>query len=637
VPGSPTQQWALGADGALRNVASGLCMTAPNGASAPGPLVTAACESPLADGQVFASDPTAGLVYLARSGGATSAPLALNGSFGSWNYGWLRPYSPLGVAPPAGSSPTNRSGQAPWQAFVMDRPSRGMILANATIEDFVCVDAGARAPVGLVSSVFGSHMVLQRDIDNGAIFGWASPGAAVVTVVVSRAADNSTVANISALPSSGSGAWRATLPRMVGGLASFTVTISSGSQTVVLEDVLFGDVYMATGQSNMQFTVDLGVNVSAELAAADGYSNVRLFTVGIGTLSAVPLAQLQTLLQPWTHASSAAVGLSAWGAFSAVGWYFCRDLFDAMGGEIPVGCIGNNWGGTPIECWSDAATLSQCPGANREVTTDSTMYNSMFVPYIAEPGPMPVAGWIWYQGEANAGDPVYACELAALIASWRAAFASPTAWFGVVQLAAWDCCPGSAIALTRDIQLNASLTLTNVGFATAADLGDIASPQSSIHPRFKQQVGARLASARAAALVGRADPLVNPRISSVTAAVAPAGSVAVVVAFEPSTLGSGRLVFNASLAACPKGVPTYNCETGGFMIQTAVDGAWRNASATLDASGRALTLTALADKAAGAAVAASFGWSSWPLLQLARVDTGQVVLPFLRPVEALAV
>lgn len=338
-PGAPTQQWALGADGALRNVASGLCVTAPGGAARPGALVTAPCAAPLADGQVFASDSARGLVYLARSG---TPPLALNGSFGSWNYGWLRPYSPLSVDYPAGTSPSNHSGAAPWQAFVLDKPARGKILANATIEDFVCVDAGARAPAGLVSSVFGSSMVLQREVDNGAIFGWAPTGAPVVTVVLSRAADNSTVANVSAAPMADS-AWRATLPRMAGSLEAFSISVAAaGAATVTLTDVLFGDVYMATGQSNMQFSVDLGVNVTAELAAANSYPNIRLFTVGIGTLSAVPLGQLQTLLQPWTRASAASVGLGAWAAFSAVGWYFCRDVFDGLGGTIPIGCVADN-------------------------------------------------------------------------------------------------------------------------------------------------------------------------------------------------------------------------------------------------------------------------------------------------------
>jgi sialate O-acetylesterase len=537
-----------------------------------------------------------------------------------------------------------------------------MILANATVEDYVCVDAGARAPLGLVSSVFGSSMVLQRDTDAGVVYGWAPAGATAVTVVITRAADNATVANASAVPAPGTGAWRAPLPRMAGSLEPFTITVAAigASARVVLEDVLFGDIYFITGQSNAQFSVDLGVNVSAELEAANNYPNIRLFTVGIGTLSAVPLDNLQTLLQPWTRASNESVGLGPWAAFSAVGWYFCRDLFNAMSGAVPVGCVGkqvhartqaspprvsppnlfpppfdsrhSNWGGTPIECWSDSATLDECPGANRDPTTDSTMSNAMIVPFTSPSlSPFPLSGFVWYQGEANAGSPAYACELPALIASWRSAFASPTAWFGIVQLAAWDCCGGDAIAFTRDVQLNVSLAVPNAGFATAADLGDINSPQSSIHPRFKQAVGARLASSRFAAMTGGADPLVNPRVENVRPAAAAPGSVAVAVSFIASTLGPGPLALN-STAACPPGVPTYNCEDGGWRIQTA-DGAWRNATAALAGDARGVTLTAPADAAAGAPVAASLGWSSWPILALARADTGQVALPFLRPVE----
>lgn len=70
---------------------------------------------------------------------------------------------------------------------------------------------------------------------------------------------------------------------------------------------------IAAGQSNMQFSVQNGVNVSAELAAANAYPNIRLFTVGLGTFSVVPLEQLQTVYQPWTRASNTSVGDGAWG------------------------------------------------------------------------------------------------------------------------------------------------------------------------------------------------------------------------------------------------------------------------------------------------------------------------------------
>lgn len=197
----------------------------------------------------------------------------------------------------------------------------------------------------------------------------------------------------------------------------------------------------------MQFSVQNGVNVSAELAAANDYPHIRLFTVGLGTFSVVPLGQLQTVYQAWTPASNTSVGDGTWGgaywdchtssrpcsappphpmtAFSAVGWYFGRDLHDLLNGTVPLGLIGDNWGAafyvepgdeplthapfahrrrTPIEVWSDAETLARCP-ANDPVdpTTASTMYNAIMVPYIAYPGPLAVQGWIWYQGACGGG------------------------------------------------------------------------------------------------------------------------------------------------------------------------------------------------------------------------------------------
>lgn len=86
----------------------------------------------------------------------------MNASFGSFNYGWVRPYAPIGLAYAAGSSPTNASGYAPFQIFVANEPAAGLIVANAsTLSATVCVDAGYRAPLTLVASTFGSHMVLQ--------------------------------------------------------------------------------------------------------------------------------------------------------------------------------------------------------------------------------------------------------------------------------------------------------------------------------------------------------------------------------------------------------------------------------------------------------------------------------------------
>lgn len=618
LPGRPTQQWLFPADGSIRNAASGLCVTAPGGV-VEGPLVTDMCGLTLLPGQLFARGSN-GLLSLATGG------LLINGTYGSFEYAWLRPYAPLAVASPSGPG----GAAAPFQLFLADAPNAGMILATATLlSGAVCVDAGFRVPLPLVSSVFGSSMVLQRDVANAAIWGWAS-GASQVNVTLSQ--NGVVVSSVQATPDpASSGAWRSLLPRQQANLVPYDIIVATPTDSVHLQDILFGDVFIAAGQSNMQMSVDLGLNVSAELAAAESYPNIRLFTVGLGTLSAVPLPELQTVLQPWTRASRGSVGLGEWAAFSAVGWFFARDLFDARGGKVPIGIIGNNWGGTAIQCWMSPDALSQCGRLqDYDVTSTSIMANAMFVPYFSGLGRFPIAGMLWYQGEANAGDPRYACFLPALIASWRQAFASPKAWFGVVQLAAWDCCPGDAIPSMRDIQLNVSLTGVGVGFATAADLGDINSTSSSIHPRIKQPIGARLASSYLAFVTGQSDPLINPRITMVTKLVpSQLDQVAVRIDVDPASLSStARLALNPALAACPPGVPEYNCADAGWRIQTS-DSVWHGANAELGGDGRSVVLTSPAPSSVFP-IAASLGWGAWPLLSVSRDDTGQVMLPFLR-------
>ena len=144
----------------------------------------------------------------------------------------------------------------------------------------------------------------------------------------------------------------------------------------------------------MQFDVSLELNATAEIAAADAYANIRLFTVGLGTLSAVPLPELQTVLQPWVRASSASVGLGQWEAFSAVGWHFARDLYDARGRTVPIGVVANNWGGTAIQCWMDTAARAECGSEqDYDVTSAGVMSNAMFTPYFG--GAFPVTGILW--------------------------------------------------------------------------------------------------------------------------------------------------------------------------------------------------------------------------------------------------
>jgi hypothetical protein len=189
-----------------------------------------------------------------------------------------------------------------------------------------------------VSNTFGDHMVLQRDRP-AVVFGFAEPA----TVVSFGALQISVVTGAD-------GIWRIELPAQPASLTPRTLVFSASTGgVVVLRDVLFGDVHFCGGQSNMEFTLLGGVhggvpNATAEIAAADQYPLIRLFTVGQGTNSTTPLQQLKTIEQPWTVASSASVSVGPWKSFSAVCWFTYRNVFDALGGTVPQGLISNNWG-----------------------------------------------------------------------------------------------------------------------------------------------------------------------------------------------------------------------------------------------------------------------------------------------------
>jgi hypothetical protein len=158
---------------------------------------------------------------------------------------------------------------------------------------------------------------------------------------------------------------------------------TSAGDKAVLNDVVFGDVYICSGQSNMQFSVGGTKNASQEAANANNYPHIRVFTVGQGTSSKTPLNDLATIEQVWAVATNKSVDNGgAFDFFSSVCYFFGKGISDDLGKEVPLGLISNNWGGTPVEHWADAAAFQRC---NR-TDTDSTLYNAMIHPY--EVGPM---------------------------------------------------------------------------------------------------------------------------------------------------------------------------------------------------------------------------------------------------------
>ncbi|AWM31541.1 sialate O-acetylesterase [Hymenobacter nivis] len=345
----------------------------------------------------------------------------------------------------------------------------------------------ARATVRLPALV-GSHMVLKRD-QPLRLWGWAGPSEAVRLTFRGRS-------YAASVPDAG-GRWQATLPAMPAG-GPYILTVV-GQNTIVLNDVLVGDVWLAAGQSNMQLQVKDSnprgyqpvQDADQEIAAAN-YPAIRLFTV---RQSAASRPAADAAGSGWQVCSPATVA-----GFSAVAYFFGREIHQRY--QVPVGLLVSSWGGTPAEAWVSAEGLRALPEFGPRITGFSrrdsirrddhwqptALYNSMIAPL----RPVALKGIIWYQGESNANRAEQYCTLfPALIADWRAQWGTPLP-FLFVQLANYQAAKAepaeSEWAELREAQAGA-LALPGTGMATAIDVGDAA----DIHPHNKQAVGYRLA------------------------------------------------------------------------------------------------------------------------------------------------
>jgi len=193
-------------------------------------------------------------------------------------------------------------------------------------------------PLPFLSPAFGSHMVLQRDRPN-TFWGWTNPGSKVTVTVEGKKADGVAAAD---------GKWTVKIdPPKTGG--PYTVTVD-GSQHVVLTDVLVGDVWLCTGQSNMEFGLTLEKGGADEVAAAND-PNLRIFLVP----HQVSLTPQKVNGGTWKVTSPVTIAQEGWGGFSAVGYHFGKALRREVG--VPIGLIGDYWGGTNAESWASREAL----------------------------------------------------------------------------------------------------------------------------------------------------------------------------------------------------------------------------------------------------------------------------------------
>jgi len=382
----------------------------------------------------------------------------------------------------------------------------------------------ARADVKL-HGLFSDHMVLQRDTAVP-IWGWADDGEHITVEFRDRKVSTKAAG----------GRWMVRLSRLdAGGPDKLTVT---GKNSISLDGVMVGEVWIASGQSNMEWPMRESYDPVHEIPKATD-PLLRLYTVP-KLKSDTPVDNVPST---WQLCSPESVS-----NFSAVAYYFARDLQTAL--RVPVGIIHTSWGGSPCEVWIREDVLASNPGYRRDIIgayseqfkraqpdidawekekaeaesakkpfkkrypgpwKPSELYNGMIAPLI----PYAIKGAIWYQGESNADRAhQYRMLMADMISNWRHDWKQGNFTFLQVQLApfkAYKPQPGeSDWAELRESQVHVSKVLPNAGVAVITDVGE----EKDIHPKKKEPVGARLALAACRIAYGERVPCCGPTFRS---------------------------------------------------------------------------------------------------------------------------
>ena len=234
-----------------------------------------------------------------------------------------------------------------------DTPFRNTIL-TAMVAALLCGSAACQTfhdveqpPAFRMACLFTDHMVLQRD-QPLPVWGWAAPGRAVTVELGPHSAR--TRANAE-------GRWRLTLPLLESGKGSLTMTVKAGDETIRLTDILVGEVWLCSGQSNMEMTVYQSADSKAEIKVAN-HPKIRLFNIPRPT--AMASDPQDDVVGQWEACSPETIG-----DFSAVGYYFGREIHQSI--EVPVGLINASWGGTIIETWMRQEEISRLPGMTERI------------------------------------------------------------------------------------------------------------------------------------------------------------------------------------------------------------------------------------------------------------------------------
>lgn len=328
----------------------------------------------------------------------------------------------------------------------------------------------------VLPSVFSDNMVLQQRSDV-AIWGWADAGE-TLRIVCSWNTDDTVK-----VKADKTAAWKTTITTVAAG-GPYTISIL-GSSDVQLRNVMLGEVWICSGQSNMEWSVNHGIIVTDEQIAQSDNPNIRIFHVQkIGANH-----PQNTCEASWAISSPEVMRTT-----SAVGYFFARELQQKL--NVPVGIIVAAWGGTPAEVWMERSLVEDDPELNRvryrrEIDfwpdKPGVLYNSMIWPLM----PYGIAGAIWYQGESNCPNhQVYSRLMKNLILNWREGFQKDFPFYQV-QIAPFDYGENGTSEFLREQQELVTRTVPNTGMVVVSDLVDNI---KDIHPKNKIDVGKRLAN-----------------------------------------------------------------------------------------------------------------------------------------------
>lgn len=498
---------------------------------------------------------------------------------------------------------------------------------SALITCAACMLVSAASAEVRLPAIFSDHMVLQRG-EELSVWGTASPGENVKVEFAGQ---------IATTKADGNGKWKARLAPLAANSKPANLVVT-GENSVQIKDVLVGEVWVCSGQSNMQWTVSQSADAQKEVAAAR-FPGIRMFNV-----------ERETALQPkedckgrWLEATPQNAG-----QFSAVGYFFGRHLHQAL--DVPIGLINTSWGGTRVEAWTSRDALVERPCA-RDMLADwekhvasfdaakaaklfdqqkanwqatvkkiqqdnaqrppgqpkktpppaprppdnpgasphrpSVLYNAMIAPLI----PFGIKGAIWYQGESNQRRAMQYQELLpTMILDWRRRWNDQFS-FHMVQLASF----GNGRPITKDpgvpdtwaelqeAQWLTALTLPKCGIAVTNDIGE----EKDIHPKNKQEVGRRLGLIALAKDYGR------------TATV-----------YSGPTLKGSRVDGNkirVQFEHVGGGLQTRDGKEPGHFQIAGADGTWHWARSRIEGS-EVVAWSAAVKKPVGV----RYAWASWP-------------------------